>query len=66
MGKSWSLFFQFSSIVFLAILKATSIGVLFWLDVSISEDFRTKHSDGDSGRLHPRRSDMLVMISYQN
>ena len=36
--ESWSLFFQFSGIVFLAILKATSIGVVFWLDVSISDE----------------------------
>ena len=41
--ESWSLFFQFSPIAFLAILKATSIGVVSWLDVFISDESPSKH-----------------------
>ena len=58
---SLSLVFQFLSMVFLAVVMAISVGLVLLGAGLITVGSSSKQSEGDNGRLHPKRSDVFSM-----
>lgn len=59
------LFFQLSSIVFLALVKATVRGILISLGLAFSSSkFPSMQTEGDNGTLWPRTLGRVVFICY--
>ena len=58
--------FQFMRIVFLAMVRATRISLLFVWSRLIVERSPSRQSEGDNGMGQPRKWDSNLVTSFQN